>query len=188
MPKPLDIPMQVAKAFVRDMHAYFAEPNAIKRDFIAGRQLQALRQYTPRYGRKLPITDILEMFQEMKEIRSRLAPTEGQMAVLTPEQIDEGVRRLALYWNRARLMHHLLHQVKDAYDGDLYAIRAEKGLAWVEFETFLLYWLAALFVCVEGFNKLRLNDPKVRKLFSAHVNDLKHLRHEVYHFTIDVDF
>jgi hypothetical protein len=35
-PTPLDVPMQVAKAFVKDMKAYFAEPNAIKRDEIAG--------------------------------------------------------------------------------------------------------------------------------------------------------
>ena len=41
--------MKVVRAFVKDMKAYFAEPNAIKRDEIAGRQLQALRQYSPRY-------------------------------------------------------------------------------------------------------------------------------------------
>ena len=38
--KPLDLPMAVAKNFVRDMRAYFAEPNAIKRDEIAARQIQ----------------------------------------------------------------------------------------------------------------------------------------------------
>jgi hypothetical protein len=65
--KPLDLPMQVAKAFVRDMKLYFAEPNAIKRDEIAGRQLQALQQYAPRYGEKLRITDVIEMFQEMRD-------------------------------------------------------------------------------------------------------------------------
>jgi hypothetical protein len=43
--KPLDLPMEVAKAFVKDMRAYFAEPNAIKRDEIAARQLHALRGY-----------------------------------------------------------------------------------------------------------------------------------------------
>jgi hypothetical protein len=30
--KPLDLPMEVAKAFVEDMKAYFAERNAIKHD------------------------------------------------------------------------------------------------------------------------------------------------------------
>jgi hypothetical protein len=38
----------------------------MKRDFIAGRQLQALRPYTPRW-KKLRITDVIEMFHEMKD-------------------------------------------------------------------------------------------------------------------------
>jgi hypothetical protein len=37
--------MKVAKALVKDIKLYFAEPNAIKRDEIAGRQLQALKEY-----------------------------------------------------------------------------------------------------------------------------------------------
>jgi hypothetical protein len=40
--------MKVAKAFVKDMKAYFAEPNTIKRDEIAGRQLQAAPRHTIR--------------------------------------------------------------------------------------------------------------------------------------------
>jgi len=64
--KPLDLPLAVAKAFVEDMKAYFAEPNATKRDFIAGRQLRALRRYTPRW-KKLRISDIIELFHEMKD-------------------------------------------------------------------------------------------------------------------------
>jgi hypothetical protein len=48
--KKLDLPPDVARSFVEDMRAYFAEPNPMRRDFIAGRQLQALRPYAPRYG------------------------------------------------------------------------------------------------------------------------------------------
>jgi len=65
--KKLDPSMAVAKAFIKDMKLYFAEPTAIKRDEIAGRQFRALRQYTPRYGKKLCITDVIEMFQEMRD-------------------------------------------------------------------------------------------------------------------------
>ena len=43
--KPLDLPPEVAKAFVADMKAFFAEPNAVKRDEIAGRQLRTSREY-----------------------------------------------------------------------------------------------------------------------------------------------
>jgi hypothetical protein len=58
MKMPLQLPPEVARRFINDMRAFYAEPNAIKRDFIAGRQLQALR---------LRITDIFEMFQEMRD-------------------------------------------------------------------------------------------------------------------------
>jgi hypothetical protein len=62
--KPLDLPMQVAKAFIKDMRRYFAEPNAIKRDEIAGRQLHALRGLQPG---KLRIHDIKEMFEAIRD-------------------------------------------------------------------------------------------------------------------------
>ena len=62
--KPLDLPMKVVRAFVTDMRAYFAEPNAIKRDEIAGRQLQALRPVNPPRAKKLRLSDVHEMFQD----------------------------------------------------------------------------------------------------------------------------
>jgi hypothetical protein len=39
-------------------------------------------------------------------------------------------------------------------------------------------------VVVEGFNKSKLKEARVQKLFLAHLNDLKELRHETYHFTL----
>ena len=38
--KPIELPPTVAKAFVRDMRAFFAAPNTLKQDEIAARQLQ----------------------------------------------------------------------------------------------------------------------------------------------------
>jgi hypothetical protein len=40
------------------------EPNAIKRDEIAARQLHALKQY---YASKLQLSDVKEMFEQMKD-------------------------------------------------------------------------------------------------------------------------
>src|SRR5262245_21577737 len=40
MPQPLEIPLKIAQAFVRDMRAFHAEENSIKREEIASRQLQ----------------------------------------------------------------------------------------------------------------------------------------------------
>ena len=59
------MPPEVAKAFVRDMKAFFAAGyDKIKADAIAAQQLHALRQ---RYKGKLRITDVKEMFLQMKD-------------------------------------------------------------------------------------------------------------------------
>jgi hypothetical protein len=65
--KPLDLPVQVAKAFVKDMRAYYAEPNAIKRDEIAARQLHALQAFQGPRQKKLRIHDVKEMFEQMRD-------------------------------------------------------------------------------------------------------------------------
>ena len=44
------------------MHAFHAEPNAIKPDEIAARQLHALRQH---HTGKLRLSDVKEMFELM---------------------------------------------------------------------------------------------------------------------------
>jgi hypothetical protein len=45
MPRKQDLPPKVARDFVRDMHAYFAETNTIKADGIAARTLHMLREH-----------------------------------------------------------------------------------------------------------------------------------------------
>jgi hypothetical protein len=87
---------------------------------------------------------------------------------------------LAKYWFRAQLLHELLHTLRDLYDGDLDAM--VKDGHWWEFETYLAYWLSALFVVVEGVNNSKIQDRNVTRLFNAHIGHLKDLRHETYHF------
>ena len=65
--KPLDLPPAVARAFVDDMHAYFAEENPIKRDGIAMRQLRALREHQGPREKKLRLSDVKEWFAQMKD-------------------------------------------------------------------------------------------------------------------------
>jgi hypothetical protein len=62
--KELELPPAVARRFIEDMLAYFAEPNSIKRDEIAARQLHALRQH---YSGKLRLTDVTAMFVQMRD-------------------------------------------------------------------------------------------------------------------------
>lgn len=63
---PLDLPPAVARAFVKDMKAYFAEQNAIKRDEIAARQLHALKEFQGPREKKLRLADIIELFAQMR--------------------------------------------------------------------------------------------------------------------------
>lgn len=60
-----ELPPEVARAFVRDMQAYFAEPDPILRDQIAVLQLRALESHWK--GRKLRLSDIQQLFALMRE-------------------------------------------------------------------------------------------------------------------------
>lgn len=62
--KPIELPPEVAKAFIRYMHAFFAEKSTIKADAIAANQLHALKQH---YNGKLKLTDVKEMFLQMRD-------------------------------------------------------------------------------------------------------------------------
>ena len=62
--KPPDLPIEVAKAFVRDMRAFHAAKGSLKKDEIAARQLWRLKQH---WSGKLRITDVREMFVQMKD-------------------------------------------------------------------------------------------------------------------------
>ena len=63
--KSLEIPPAAAKAFVRDMKAYFKAKDQLKQDEIAARQCWALQQHMPR-GTKLRLTHVEEMFQNLR--------------------------------------------------------------------------------------------------------------------------
>jgi hypothetical protein len=63
--KPIEQPPEVAKAFVRDMRAFFAAGGTgVKADEIAARQAWLLQQH---YGGKLKLTDVKEMFLQMRD-------------------------------------------------------------------------------------------------------------------------
>lgn len=67
MNKPLDLPPAVARAFIEDMQAYFAEENRYKQDEIAVRQLHALKQHQGPREKPLRLSDVKAMFQQMKD-------------------------------------------------------------------------------------------------------------------------
>jgi probable addiction module antidote protein len=65
--KKPNLPPDVARAFVKDMRAYFGENHPIRRNEIARRQLVALRDYNPSSVRELLLPDIYEMFEKIKD-------------------------------------------------------------------------------------------------------------------------
>ena len=56
--KPIELPPEVAKAFVRDMRAFHAEKGPIKRDEIASRQIHVLRQYQGKNERPIKLHQV----------------------------------------------------------------------------------------------------------------------------------
>jgi hypothetical protein len=67
LPKQLDLPPEVARAFAKDMRAFFAEESLIRRDEIVARQLSALNEYRGRRDKPLRLSDVKDMFQRMKD-------------------------------------------------------------------------------------------------------------------------
>jgi probable addiction module antidote protein len=65
--KKLDLPQDVARAFIKDMREYFREKHPIRRGEIARRQLVALRDYNPSSVKELLLPDIYEMFEKIKD-------------------------------------------------------------------------------------------------------------------------
>jgi hypothetical protein len=73
--KPIDLPPDVAHAFVRDMHAFFkAGGTGVRADGIAAQRLHALKQH---YSGKLKLHDVKTLFVQMRDQVSSLTASEG---------------------------------------------------------------------------------------------------------------
>ena len=64
--KQLETPPEAAKAFVRDMKAFFKASGQLMQDEIAAKQAWLLKQHLPR-GTKLRTSDVKELFLQMKD-------------------------------------------------------------------------------------------------------------------------
>ena len=64
--KQLELLAAVARAFIEDMRAYFAEENRYKQDEIALRRLHALKEHQGPREKKLRLSDVKAMFRQMK--------------------------------------------------------------------------------------------------------------------------
>jgi hypothetical protein len=67
--EPLELPPEVARRFFEDTRAFRRERNPIKADEIAARQLDALREYLRPRERELRLSDVKELFKQMRDWR-----------------------------------------------------------------------------------------------------------------------
>src|SRR5882724_12810828 len=65
--EPIELPPQVAKAFVRDKRAFFKAKDQLKQDEIAARQLHALHAFQRPREKKLRLADVKQMFLQMRD-------------------------------------------------------------------------------------------------------------------------
>ena len=66
--KPIELPPEVARDFVRDLRAYCpAAHDQIKADGIAAQQLRAVREYLGPRDKKLRLVDVRELFDHMRD-------------------------------------------------------------------------------------------------------------------------
>jgi hypothetical protein len=61
------LPPSAAAGFVRDLRAFLAESSDLRRDEIATRQLRVLEKFRLPQERELQLSDVKEMFQQMKD-------------------------------------------------------------------------------------------------------------------------
>ena len=64
--KQLEVPPDAAKAFVRDMKAFFKASGQLMQDEIAAKQVWLLQQHLPR-GTKLRTSDVKELLLQMRD-------------------------------------------------------------------------------------------------------------------------
>ena len=92
--------------------------------------------------------------------------------------LTDPVLALAVYWLRADVMHTLVHDTEDAWLEDAAKHKTE-------FETYIAFWLSALFVVVEGFNELKLDATQVPELSDPRVDTLRLFRNGCFHYQRD---
>jgi hypothetical protein len=94
---------------------------------------------------------------------------------------NDPILKLSGYFVKADRMHDLVHWMRDEYT--IPVIFTRRDGTKLQFEAYLDFWLAGLFVVVEGFNKLRLQDDAIRRLLKQDIGRLKLFRDETYHFS-----
>lgn len=78
------------------------------------------------------------------------------------------------YWHSANIMHDRAEFLYEDLD--------ETIGAWQEYRTYYTYWLASLYVVMEGFEALGLRDAAIDDLLHKHRDSLRLFRNSAFHF------
>jgi hypothetical protein len=65
--KPIELAPAVARNFLKDLRAFYAEKNSIKKDEIAARQAWLLNQHIKPREKQLSQLDVRDMFLQMRD-------------------------------------------------------------------------------------------------------------------------
>jgi len=65
--RPIELPPEVARAFMADLAAYAAAPTGLKKDEIAARQLRVLREYLRPSDGRLRLTEVRKLMDAMSD-------------------------------------------------------------------------------------------------------------------------
>ena len=85
-----------------------------------------------------------------------------------------------LYFAPCDLMHHHVTRLKPHFFSD----ERTRERIGQEFIAFTHYWLASLYVVVEGWKELQLRHPEIDRLIVEHEESLRRFRNAVYHFQL----
>jgi hypothetical protein len=83
------------------------------------------------------------------------------------------------YFVPCELMHQQINSLKaEFFANDEQHSQADQEI----FISFMLYWLASLFVVIEGWKSLKIGEPQIDKMIDEHWDSLRLFRNAVFHF------
>ena len=90
---------------------------------------------------------------------------------------------LVEYWSNARIMHEHVHAIRDEYGGDIKNLVGTED--WRYFKVYLTFWIASLYVLIEGYETLKFHDGILDSLKSFERDRLRLFRNAAFHFQSD---
>ena len=67
--KPPNLPVEAVRQFAEDTRAFHAASSTMDRAEIAEQQLDALQKFLGPRDKKLRLRDVIELFEQMKDLR-----------------------------------------------------------------------------------------------------------------------